>query len=244
MRAAKANCLRCKAPLRPQAQFCRRCGLLIAPASSDDDLAGHRSPLYQPKFRNAPPPVPPIGLLTSQQTLPPSQFPPHPQSKPQNSALAQRGFTMNANDAKLVSVYPRETKGNIPSGCLRVSGAADGENVSFEVVVEARAGWVLGLSGAPYVLSLVAFDITSGRNAEPCAAFMKTMAENFTPATGNSSQWPEYRSVFPVTLTGAQADTLVGHILQYTVTLISPPPGSGCPANIVSFMRSELFILI
>ena len=151
---------------------------------------------------------------------------------------------MNANDAKLVSVYTRETNGHIPSDCLRVSGAAGRENVSFEVVVEARAGWVLGNSGAPYVLSLVAFDITLGQNAEPRAAFTKTMVENFTNTAGNSNQWPEYKSAFPVTLAQAQADTLVGHVLQYTVTLISPPPGSGSLANIVSFIRSEPFILV
>src|SRR5262249_40166192 len=150
----------------------------------------------------------------------------------------QRSLTMSANSAKLVSVYTRETNGNIPSTCLRVSGAADGENASFEVLVEARAGWVLGNSGAPYALSLVAFDITSGQNAEPCAAFTKTMVENFTNSAGNSSQWPEYISAFPVTLTRAQADALLGHVLQYTVTLISPPPGSGSLANIVSFIRS------
>lgn len=151
---------------------------------------------------------------------------------------------MNPNDAKLMSVYTRETNGSIPSDCLRVSGAPDGENVSFEVVVEARAGWVLGNSGAPYVLSLVAFDITLGHNAEPCAAFTKTIVENFTNTAGNSSPWPEYKSVFPVILTRTQADALVGHVLQYTVTLINPPPGSGSLANIVSFIRSEPFILV
>ncbi len=151
---------------------------------------------------------------------------------------------MNANDAKLVSVYTREANGNIPSFCLRVSGAIDEESVSLEVVVEARAGWVLSNSGAPYLLSLVAFDITLGQNAYPCTAFAKTVTENFNNTTGSISQWPEYKSVFPVALTQAQADALVGHVLQYTVTLISPPPGSGGPANVVSFLRSEPFILV
>ena len=151
---------------------------------------------------------------------------------------------MNAHNAKLVSVYTREVHGNIPGFCLRVSGTTDEESASLEVVVEARAGWVLGNSGAPYILSLVAFDITLGHNAEPSTAFMKAVVETFTNATGNSSQWPEYKSVFPVTLTRTQADALVGHVLQYTVTLISPPPGSGGPANIVSFIRSEPFILV
>jgi hypothetical protein len=151
---------------------------------------------------------------------------------------------MNANDAKLLSVYTREVNGNIPSYSLRVSGVAGGESVSFEVVVEAGAGKVLGSSGAPYLLSLVAFDITLGQNANPSTAFVKTVTENFNNTTGITSQWPEYRSVFTVTLTKTQADALVGHVLQYTVSLISPPPGSGSPANVVSFLRSEPFTLV
>ena len=244
MRGARRNCLRCKAPLRPQARFCRRCGLLIAPSSSDDNIAGNRSPLYQPISRNAAPLVSPTGSLTSQQIPQISHVQSQPQLAAENSTLPQRSLAMNANDAKLVSVYTREANGNIPSGCLRVSGAAVGENVSFEVLVEARAGWVLANSGAPYVLSLVAFDITSGQNANPCDTFAKTVREYFNTAIGTSSQWPEYSSVFTVTLNQVQADALVGHVLQYTVTLISPPPGSGSPANVGSFLRSDPFILV
>lgn len=151
---------------------------------------------------------------------------------------------MNANNAKLVSVYTQEMHGNIPSCCLRVSGTTDEEGASLEVVVEARAGWVLGNSGAPYLLSLVAFDITLGHNAEPSTAFMKAVVESFTTTTGNCSPWPEYRSVFPVILTRTQADALAGHVLQYTATLISPPPGRGASTNVVTFLRSEPFILV
>ena len=244
MRGARMNCLRCKAPLRPQARFCRRCGLLIAPASSDDNIAGNLSPLYQPISRNSAPPVPPTDSLTLQQIPQTSQFQSQPQSAPQNSTLSQRSLAMNANDAKLVSVYTREVNGNIPSFCLRVSGAKEGESVSFEVIIEAQAGYVLASSGAPYLLTLVAFDITSGNNAYPGSAFNFSVIENYDNSTGLISQWPTYKSVFTITLTQTQADALVGHVLQYTVSLISPPPGSGSPANVVSFLRSEPFILV
>jgi hypothetical protein len=236
MRGVRMNCRRCRTPLRTQARFCRKCGLFIAPAYSNDTIVGNLSPHHQPISRNAALPVSPTGPLA------PPQF--QLQSASQNSALMQRRLAMNANSAILVSVYTREVHGNIPCFCLRVSGTRDEESASLEVVVEARAGWVLGNSGAPYVLSLGAFDITLGHNAEPSTAFMKAVVETFTNATGNSSQWPEYKSVFPVTLTRTQADALVGHVLQYTVTLMSPPPGSGSPTNIVSFIRSEPFILV
>jgi hypothetical protein len=151
---------------------------------------------------------------------------------------------MNANDAKLVSVYTREVNGNIPDCSPRVSGATEGGSASFEVVVEAQAGYVLGNSGAPYLLTLVAFDITSGNIVYPCTAFNYRVTENFNKVTGTVSQWPEYRSVFTVTLTQVQAEALVTHVLQYTVVLISPPSGSGSPANVVSFLRSEPFMLV
>ncbi len=160
------------------------------------------------------------------------------------STIFLRSCAMNANDARLVSVYPREVNGSIPNFSPRVSGTKVGESVSFEVIVEAGAGNVLGSSGAPYFLSLVAFDITLGQNAYPCTAFAKTVTENFKNTTGILSQWPEYKSAFTVTLTQDQARALVGHVLQYTVSLISPPPGSGSPANVISFLRSELFILV
>jgi hypothetical protein len=237
VRVANTNCLRCKAPLRPHARFCRRCGLLIASASSNNTIAGNPSPPYQPAFRGVAPTVPPQSSLDS-------QFQSQPLSALKNPILSQRSLAMNANDAKIVSVYTRVGNGNIPSVCLRVSVPIDEENPAFEVVVEARAGWVLSNSSAPYLLSLVAFDITSGQNANPCTAFVKTVTEHFNSTTGTSSQWPEYKSVFPVMLTQAQADALVGHVLQYTVTFISPPPGSGSPANVVSFLRGEPFILV
>ena len=151
---------------------------------------------------------------------------------------------MNANDAKLVSVYTREVNGGIANFSPRISGAKEGESVSFEVVIEAEAGYVLGSSGAPYLLTLVAFDSTLGNNAYPETAFHYRVTENFNNTTGLISQWPTYKSAFTVTLNQAQADAWVGHVLQYTVSLISPPPGSGSPANVISFLRSELFILV
>lgn len=151
---------------------------------------------------------------------------------------------MNASDAKLVSVYTREVNEGIANFTPRVSGAKEGESISFEVVIEAQAGYVLGNSGAPYLLTLIAFDITSGNNAYPGSTFNFNVIENFNNTTGLISQWPTYKSAFTVTLNQAQADAWVGHVLQYTVSLISPPPGSGSPANVISFLRSELFMLV
>ena len=151
---------------------------------------------------------------------------------------------MNANDAQLVRVYTRETGRSIADHSPRVSGAAAGGNVSFEVVVEAEAGDVLGGIGAPYLLTLAAFDKTTGQLAAPSTAFAKNPTEAFNANYGNISKWPLYKSYFTVTLTQAQADALVGHVLQYTAALINPLPGGGSPPNVVSFLESEPFILV
>jgi hypothetical protein len=147
---------------------------------------------------------------------------------------------MNANDAQFVRVYTREVGGAIADNSLVVSGGAH----NFDVIVEAEAGSVLGGGGAPYLLSLTAFDWTTGNNATPATAFTFSVPENFNTTTGTINKWPSYEENFRVTLTAAQATALVGHVLQYTAVLISPPPTSGSPANVVSIIQSPLFVLI
>jgi hypothetical protein len=147
---------------------------------------------------------------------------------------------MNANDAQFVRVYTREVGGVIADNSLAVSGGAH----NFDVIVEAEAGSVLGGSGAPYQLSLTAFDWTTGDNAAPAGAFTFNVTEYFSSSTGTIQKWPSYEENFRVTLTAPQATALVGHVLQYTAVLISPPPGIGGQANIVSSVQSPLFVLI
>jgi len=134
----------------------------------------------------------------------------------------------------------REVNEAVADNSLVVTNAPN----SFDIIVEAEAGSVLGTSLAPYQLTLTAFDRTTGDLAAPAAKFTKSVAEAFNPATfGNIGKWPNYESKFTVALTAADAKALTGHVLQYTASLISPPPGAGA-SNIVSFRDSEPFILI
>jgi hypothetical protein len=147
---------------------------------------------------------------------------------------------MNANDAQIVRIYMREVNETTADNSLAVTQG----NNNFDVVVEAEGGSVIGVGLAPYQLSLTAFDKTTGDLAQPAAAFTINAAEAFNPATfGTIGKWPNYESKFRVQLTQAQANALAGHVLQYSGSLISPPPGTGA-ANIVSFHDSEPFVLI
>ena|SRR6266571_1159457 len=140
----------------------------------------------------------------------------------------------NPNDADLVRIYTREAGGTIAATTPHVSIGGH----SFEVVVEAEAGSVLGGSSQPYTISLVAFDLTAGAN--PGAPFnVSTAGEHFDAVSGNISVWPSYEEKFTITLTAAQAAAVTNHILQYTVAL-----ASGGSNPVTSFAQSPLLILL
>jgi hypothetical protein len=151
---------------------------------------------------------------------------------------------MNANDAQLVRISTRETNGKIADFTPGVSGAAIGGNISFDLVEAAEASLPLSASGADYTLSLTAFDKTIGIAAEPSSALTLKVKESFDSSYGNIESWPRYESQFPVTLTQAQADQLVGHVIQFTAILINPRPGSGGVPNIVSYLVSSPILLV
>jgi hypothetical protein len=72
-----------------------------------------------------------------------------------------------------------------------------GKGNQFSVVVEGTAGRVLGASGQPYMLEIVALDITAGANPHSEANhFTQRRLERFDAAHG----WPDKVSLFTVTL--------------------------------------------
>lgn len=140
----------------------------------------------------------------------------------------------NPNDADLVRIYTREAGGTIAATTPHVSTGGH----SFEVVVEAEAGSVIGGSLQPYTISLVAFDLTAGAN--PGAPFStSTAGQHFDNVSGNISVWPSYEERFTITLTAAQATAVANHVLQYTAALVS-----GGTNPVTSFAQSPLFILL
>jgi hypothetical protein len=98
-------------------------------------------------------------------------------------------------------------------------------------VVEGRAGAVLAMSGQPYAIEIVAFDLTAGVNPHtPLNNFTQRRSEQFDAADG----WPHKVAVFTVTLNDRNA--VEGHLLRYYATLMSQN-------EIASFVESPLFLL-
>jgi hypothetical protein len=133
---------------------------------------------------------------------------------------------MNPNDAEVVRVFTRQGSGGVPDYTPNVTNGSH----SFQVVVEAEAGTVLGNSSQPYQLRIEALDITAGDN--PGTPFSKTVAQQLSSANG----WPQKTEAFTVTLTPAQIAARKDHILKYYAVLLSSN-------DIISFAESPLFIL-
>jgi hypothetical protein len=132
----------------------------------------------------------------------------------------------NANNAKLVQITTRALGGGVPS-----ANPLSAAYTQFDVVVEGRAGRVLGASGQPCELRISALDLTTGSNPHTAANnFSQRRMERFDAAHG----WPDKVATFTVTLDYLPA--VQGHIFRYYAILTS--------ANqVVSFVESPIFLL-
>jgi hypothetical protein len=132
----------------------------------------------------------------------------------------------NANNAKLIRIATRSWGSNIDSA----TPLTDEDN-RFQVVVEGKAGAVLGASGQPYTLEIGAFDITAGVNPHSAANnFTQRRIEQFDAAHG----WPHKKATFTITL--HDVPPVQGDLLRYYATLISAN-------HVVSFVESPIFLL-
>jgi hypothetical protein len=134
---------------------------------------------------------------------------------------------VNANNAKLIQITTRASGGSVPNEIPLTSGKGN----QFSVVVEGTAGRVLGASGQPYMLEIVAFDLTAGANPHSGANhFTQRRLERFDAAHG----WPDKVTIFAITLNDLAA--VEGHLFRYYATLASVN-------QIISFVESPLFLL-
>jgi hypothetical protein len=133
----------------------------------------------------------------------------------------------NANNAKLMRRTTRAVGGKVPNELPLTAGKGN----QFSVVVEGTAGRVLGASSQPYMLEIVALDITASANPHSEANhFTHRRLERFDAAHGWSDK--VVSSLSPST----SSPPWRGHLLRYYATLIS--------ANqIISFVESQLFLL-
>ena len=134
---------------------------------------------------------------------------------------------MNPNHAQLVRITVQEPQMIVPDQ----ASATGPPTFEFEVVVEGRAGAVLGASAQPYTLGLCAFDFTAGASPHSHAnTFTQQRVELFDAAHG----WPDKAAAFTVVL--RDPDAVAGHLLKCFATLVSTN-------QIASFVESPLFLM-
>ena len=132
----------------------------------------------------------------------------------------------NASTAKLVRVVTQVAgAGSVSDNPL------NSVNHQFNVVVEGRAGRLLGASGQPYTLRIAALDLTTGINPHSAANnFSQQRTGQFDAADG----WPDKVATFIVTLNDLEA--VQDHLFRYYAILTSTN-------QITSFVESPLFHL-
>jgi hypothetical protein len=141
---------------------------------------------------------------------------------------------MNANDAALTVVATAQTGSTVADTAPNAPA-----NSGFDLIIHVVAGSGLGSSGAPYILTLSAIDLTALTQPWPT----RTLRQAFDPAHGwaLSGTGPHYQcsQTFPITIPGnGPGGPLAGHTLQYLATLVSPG------AQIASILQSHPFVLV
>jgi hypothetical protein len=143
---------------------------------------------------------------------------------------------MNANDARLtqlfVAVDNSRTQDDSPNETGGVPGA------TFDLLLRAEAGSVIGDGSGNYNLTITAFDVTKGV-AEPglnpfgnpkLEEFNNNAGNNWAPSGVDFIKQEKYDINIPATVTR-------GDVFQYTAQLVS------VNFEVISIIQSDLFIV-
>ena len=146
---------------------------------------------------------------------------------------------MNTNDARLVRLFTAETASKVPDETPNAKLGAP--QTTFDLVLEGEAGAAIGGNGAPYTLTIVCFDWTTGNLAD--AALNPTIPTQTFDGPGTlwtaSGSGFLTQQVFRIPPGAASLPAAVkGHIFVYTVALVTRD------FNIVSTCQSNLFIIV
>jgi hypothetical protein len=140
---------------------------------------------------------------------------------------------VNANDAALTELATAQSGSQVEDNAPNAPAGS-----TFDLVVEAVAGSVIGDEGLPYTLQISAIDLTAV--TPPLTPF--TLSQAFTAANGwkLSGSGPDYEctQVFPVPVPGGAGGPLAGHVFQYTASLVNTG------GQIVSIIQSDPFVLV
>jgi hypothetical protein len=141
---------------------------------------------------------------------------------------------MNANDAILTELATAQPGSRVTDNTPNAPASG-----GFDLVMEAVAGSALGSSGAPYILTISAIDLTAVSQPWP----PQTLQQAFDAASGwkLSGTGPDYEctQTFPVAVPGGgPGGPLAGHTLQCVASLVSRG------AQIASIIHSAPFVLV
>ena len=141
---------------------------------------------------------------------------------------------MNANHATLTGLTTAQTGSTLADPAPNAPAAG-----SFDLILQAAAGRVLGNSGAPYTLTISAIDLTAVTQGWPTQTFHQ--AFDATCGWGLNGVGPDYQCTQTVTVPvpgGGPGGPLAGHTLACVATLISHG------AQIASIIHSDPFVLV
>jgi hypothetical protein len=143
---------------------------------------------------------------------------------------------VNANDAQLIEILTAQHGSTIEDNAPNAPAPGQGAAASFDVVVEANAGNVIGNSGGPYTLTVTAVDLTAMSAAGPLS--VGPTAQSFTAPAWNKNGPDDYDSQQSFTINVPAPNPYAGHILQYVASLVSVND------QVVSILKSEPFTLV
>jgi len=140
---------------------------------------------------------------------------------------------MNANDAILTGLATAQ-RGSLVGDQAPNAPASS----SFDLVLEAVAGNVIGNSAQPYTLQINAIDLTAVTPAlTPFALNQAFDAANNWRLSGSGPDY-ECTQVFPIAVPGGPGGPLAGHVFRYTASLVNSN------GQVVSILQSDLFVLV
>lgn len=140
---------------------------------------------------------------------------------------------MNANDATLTQLATAQS-GSMVADDAPNAPASGG----FDLILRAAAGSALGSSGAPYMLTISAIDLTTV--SQPWPPQILHQAFDATSGWKRSGTGPDYETTqtIPNTVPGGPGGPLAGHALQFVACLVSQG------AQIVTIRQSDPFVLV
>ena len=133
----------------------------------------------------------------------------------------------NANEVKLVRVYPRNSGGVIAQETIQT-------NTAFEIVSEAEVGSALFNSGGPYNLILTVEDLATStvvHRANKAGSLHEEAA-----AEGASANWSAQEFQFPFQI---PPQPVVNHPYKARVVMTV-----GAADKIVEYRASEVFVIV